>query len=194
MTDTTVEVSSTLVANLDNAPGDIRTYVTKAAKRIAAFNDIALSNSASSRTVSEIANALAENSTDANVVKIREQIASLQEKITSHFTAEAEKVKAETGEPDILAEKKAAKGVSDILSLLEEECEDNGLSLDDVRHFLPDVLSSKTKRNVTGGNVGPKQDLKAVREWARANGFDVGDKGRISDDVLDAYSKRDDAA
>jgi hypothetical protein len=34
----------------------------------------------------------------------------------------------------------------------------------------------------SGGDVG------AIREWARSNGFKVGDKGRISAEVRDAYA------
>jgi len=35
--------------------------------------------------------------------------------------------------------------------------------------------------------AGPKSDLAKVREWARANGFEVGDRGRIKSDILEAY-------
>ncbi|PPF72625.1 Lsr2 family protein [Pseudoclavibacter sp. Z016] len=34
---------------------------------------------------------------------------------------------------------------------------------------------------------GPKRDLNAIREWARSNGHNVADRGRISADVVDAY-------
>ena len=36
---------------------------------------------------------------------------------------------------------------------------------------------------------GPKTDLSAVREWARANGHTVSDRGRISSQVQAAYDK-----
>lgn len=32
------------------------------------------------------------------------------------------------------------------------------------------------------------KESKAVREWARAHGFTVGDRGRFSRQVLDAYA------
>ena len=41
---------------------------------------------------------------------------------------------------------------------------------------------AKTPRARTGGG-----NTKAVREWARANGYDVSDRGRIPADVMDAY-------
>ncbi|WP_377639474.1 Lsr2 family protein [Oryzobacter terrae] len=36
---------------------------------------------------------------------------------------------------------------------------------------------------------GSKTDLSAVREWARSNGHQVSDRGRISADVQAAYDK-----
>ncbi|MEO5609751.1 MAG: Lsr2 family protein [Ornithinibacter sp.] len=38
-------------------------------------------------------------------------------------------------------------------------------------------------------SAGPKSDLGAVREWARANGHQVSDRGRISAQVQSAYDK-----
>ncbi len=35
---------------------------------------------------------------------------------------------------------------------------------------------------------GGSGDVGAMREWARSNGFKVGDKGRISSEVRDAYA------
>jgi aminopeptidase N len=43
-----------------------------------------------------------------------------------------------------------------------------------------------TKRR---GGGSPKRDLGAVREWARANGHQVSDRGRISAEVQEAYDK-----
>ena len=34
-----------------------------------------------------------------------------------------------------------------------------------------------------------RRDVSAVREWARANGYDISDRGRISTEVQDAYEK-----
>lgn len=41
----------------------------------------------------------------------------------------------------------------------------------------------------SGGGSGSSSggDIGAIREWARSNGFKVGDKGRISAEVRDAY-------
>lgn len=39
----------------------------------------------------------------------------------------------------------------------------------------------------TGGGPSSGGDIGAIREWARSNGFKVGDKGRISAEVREAY-------
>ena len=41
----------------------------------------------------------------------------------------------------------------------------------------------------TSRRSGSKEDLTKIREWARANGFEVSDRGRISQKVRDAYAK-----
>lgn len=47
------------------------------------------------------------------------------------------------------------------------------------------VTSARAKkpRARSGGS-----NTKAVREWARANGYDVSDRGRIPADIMDAYA------
>lgn len=57
---------------------------------------------------------------------------------------------------------------------------------------------TSSARRVTGGRArakgagrgpgGSTGDIGAVREWAKANGFKVGAKGRISAEVRDAYT------
>jgi hypothetical protein len=47
-------------------------------------------------------------------------------------------------------------------------------------------------RSAGGGRSGSTSssggDVGAIREWARSNGYKVGDKGRISAEVRDAYA------
>jgi hypothetical protein len=48
-----------------------------------------------------------------------------------------------------------------------------------------------TRRGRNGSGRAAKTsavDLATVREWARANGFDVSDRGRVAGEVLDAYN------
>lgn len=40
----------------------------------------------------------------------------------------------------------------------------------------------------SGGSSSSGGDVGAIREWARSNGYKVGDKGRISAEVREAYA------
>ena len=40
-----------------------------------------------------------------------------------------------------------------------------------------------------GGGSSRRSDTKAVREWARSNGYEVPDRGRISAEIQQAYDK-----
>ena len=40
-----------------------------------------------------------------------------------------------------------------------------------------------------GHRRGGRRDVGAIREWARANGYDISDRGRISTEVQEAYEK-----
>jgi hypothetical protein len=44
-----------------------------------------------------------------------------------------------------------------------------------------------TARRSSRSGSGGKQDLQAVREWARANGYEVSERGRISTAIQEAY-------
>lgn len=48
------------------------------------------------------------------------------------------------------------------------------------------VTGNKTKTARTAKT--PSRSTKAIREWARANGHDVSDRGRIPADVMQAYA------
>lgn len=45
-----------------------------------------------------------------------------------------------------------------------------------------------TARRASGG-VNRRSNLNAVREWGRANGFQVSDRGRVSGELQSAYDK-----
>lgn len=45
-----------------------------------------------------------------------------------------------------------------------------------------------TKRNAQAGG-GARADRVAIRDWARANGFDVSGRGRLSNDIIDAFNR-----
>lgn len=48
------------------------------------------------------------------------------------------------------------------------------------------VTGSKAK--AARRTAAPSGNTKAIREWARNNGYDVSDRGRIPADVADAYA------
>ena len=42
-----------------------------------------------------------------------------------------------------------------------------------------------------GSNAGPKRDTAKIREWAQANGYQLGDRGRIPLEIVEAYEAAD---
>ena len=54
---------------------------------------------------------------------------------------------------------------------------------------IPPARSAKGRGRAPtrGGNRGRASEVRAVREWARANGYDVSDRGRIGAEVMAAY-------
>jgi len=49
-------------------------------------------------------------------------------------------------------------------------------------------MSGRRSTKRTGTKPSSKADLQAIREWARANGHEVSDRGRIPQMVQDAYN------
>jgi hypothetical protein len=49
--------------------------------------------------------------------------------------------------------------------------------------------SGRSRGSSSGGGGGGKHDLSAVRSWARENGYQVSDRGRVSSEVIAAYEK-----
>lgn len=50
------------------------------------------------------------------------------------------------------------------------------------------VTGNKTKTTRKTTTKTASGDTKAIRDWARAHGYDVSDRGRIPTDVLEAYA------
>lgn len=50
------------------------------------------------------------------------------------------------------------------------------------------VTGSKAKAARKATSKTTSGDTKAIRDWARTNGYDVSDRGRIPADVLEAYA------
>ena len=47
--------------------------------------------------------------------------------------------------------------------------------------------SSRTSRGAGARRSASRSDLSAIREWARANGHQVAERGRITQEIQDAY-------
>lgn len=63
---------------------------------------------------------------------------------------------------------------------------------DDLAKWTGHARRSGGSRRQGGGgrrSASRRNDLGAVREWARANGYKVSDRGRISAEVQEAYNK-----
>jgi hypothetical protein len=176
-----------ILANLSDADSVTQATIPVAKTLIEAFNEIATRNASKTKGVDEIAADLVETSTDPKVVAVRAKRDELMEQLSKLVLDQAKAIKEESGEPDLDAEKNAAKalkGVMDALSTFP----DGKRAL----HFLPAIVpaSASGVRTGTSATTGPKNDLSAVRTWAKANGYpDVKDRGRMSDDILEAYNK-----
>ncbi|WP_309130568.1 Lsr2 family protein [Brevibacterium sp.] len=62
--------------------------------------------------------------------------------------------------------------------------------------FAPYVAKARRVANTGGrgrrsnsgsGGSGPKRDTAKIREWAQANGYQLGDRGRIPQEIVQAY-------
>lgn len=178
---------SNVLANLADADSFTQATVPVAVSLINAYNEIAVKNSSKTKGVDEIAASLADSSTDPKVVALRQKRDEIQEQISKLVLNEAKRLKSETGEPDLDAEKNAAEAMRGVLKALATFPDGKR-----VQHFLPNIEKGTATRigSVSGNASGPKNDLSVVREWARKNGFpDVKDRGRMSDEILDAYNK-----
>lgn len=176
-----------LLTDLSQADAITQATVPVLVTLINNFNEIATRNASKSKGVDEIAADLAETSQDPKIVALRNKRDEIQEQISKAVLDQAKALKNEGGEPDVDAEKEAAEAMRGVLKALATFPDGKR-----VQHFLPEIVKGTATR-ISSGNAastGPKNDLSAVREWARKNGFpDVKDRGRMSDEILDAYNK-----
>ncbi len=50
------------------------------------------------------------------------------------------------------------------------------------------AAKSSSRRPRAGAHSNGSRDVTAIREWARANGHTIGDRGRIPAPIIDAYN------
>ncbi|MGO0603252.1 MULTISPECIES: histone-like nucleoid-structuring protein Lsr2 [Brevibacterium] len=58
--------------------------------------------------------------------------------------------------------------------------------------FAPFIAKARRVANTGGrgrraGSSGPKRDTAKIREWAQSNGYQLGDRGRIPLEIVEAY-------
>ena len=74
----------------------------------------------------------------------------------------------------------------DNLEMTEEEFKEI-VGLADLEKALASIPTKGRKQN--GATVTVKSEASKIREWAKANGYEIGDRGVISEDIKDAYAK-----
>jgi len=57
-----------------------------------------------------------------------------------------------------------------------------------VQPFIDKARKAGGARRRAGSATAPRHDVSAVREWARASGLAVSDRGRIPASVMEAYA------
>lgn len=72
--------------------------------------------------------------------------------------------------------------------------EENAAQLrDDLGQWIEHARRIRGRRQTTARSGGSaksgRTDLAKVREWGRANGYEVSDRGRVSAEVQEAYAK-----
>lgn len=130
------------------------------------------------------------NSEDPEVQRELENLAKAEEKIKLRRAALTEKAKAalvpEGFDPDSVAKEFKAKRTAAKTLLLQsigtlEAMGQDVSSLKEMQENLPNISGG-----VSASGKSP-EEMEKIRAWARENGHEVKDRGRIAKDILDAY-------
>lgn len=100
----------------------------------------------------------------------------------------------ETITDDITGEE-GAQGVTFSLNGKGWEIDLAPAGLEELERVLSPFMEAGRRAKVTGGkgrrevvaDFSKARDLDAIRSWARENGHEVADRGRVSQRILDAY-------
>jgi transketolase len=138
---------------------------------------------------------------EAAIAKIAEQRKSAKAKVTAYVTdkfapAPPEDWDEEATREKYLAKVRQARTTSNALFdvLMPQHPELIDLSADELEEAVSSVydipvLAAKNP-STRGHSKNVSEDRSAVRSWAKANGFEVGDRGRIPEAILTAYAAR----
>lgn len=84
---------------------------------------------------------------------------------------------------------------NELRSVIEPYAEKaEALNLKSVRKNYQDPKSGRSKKASTGSSARisttaeTSEDRVLLRQWARENGYSIGDRGRISEEIRDAYA------
>src|SRR6184192_3558864 len=144
-----------------------------------------------------------DSSTDPEIVKVREQLAKAAAVIKEKTTELRDKAKAalqpEGIDSDELSKKFKADKTEAKVFLNGAINALKGLGapdevIDELAQFLEQLpnVSGSTAAGLTSSGKSP-EELAAVRTWARENGHEVSDKGRVPKEILEAWDKRHEA-
>lgn len=176
------ENAAPIIASLDAADPTTRFAVNLHNEAADAFNTIARANAGKGMTVDAAVAMLAESSDDPEVKKANDAIEALIAKRDARLRSAAEELVKNAGEPDVLAEKAAAKKVEAARTVLAMTPDG-----DKVEHFLTDLVKAPRKNASLNGSTPRNENAPHIRAWAKANGHEVSEKGRIADDVTAAW-------
>jgi hypothetical protein len=97
---------------------------------------------------------------------------------------------------DDLDGSEAAETISFSLEGASYEIDLSGAHAEDLRSVLEPYMKAGRKtggrrdgRRRTPGASADKDQIKAIRDWAKTKGLKVSDRGRVSADVREAYDK-----
>lgn len=77
------------------------------------------------------------------------------------------------------------QGVAYEIDLSQEEADEFAEVMD--KYVTAARRVGGRRQSGSAASTGPSRDLSAVREWARQNGYTVSSRGRIPNEVLEAY-------
>lgn len=114
-------------------------------------------------------------------------VRTLLRKATEHL----DRLRARVAE--VVAQVEADKQRAADLAAAEREIQELQAKLSQARQRARE-LGAKPRRAPGKASPTGRSDLAEIREWAKANGYEVAPRGRIPASVIDAYNAREDGA
>jgi hypothetical protein len=90
---------------------------------------------------------------------------------------------------EIVAQREAEKQRAADLAAAEREIQELQAKLAQVRERAKE-LGAKPRKTPGKASTAGRGDFAAIRQWAKANGLEVSERGRVAASVIDAYNAR----